>query len=66
MGEEETNLGLIGTLVITRKGMARSASNPAPHDVDQEFTALFMIFNEENDGESGLKHTTGGKHHAIR
>jgi FtsP/CotA-like multicopper oxidase with cupredoxin domain len=61
MGEEEMNLGLIGTLVITRKGMARSASNPMPRDVDQEFTALFMIFNEEDGEESGLKHTINGR-----
>lgn len=61
MGEEEINLGLVGTLVITRKGMARSASNPMPRDVDQEFTALFMIFNEEDDQESGLKHTINGR-----
>lgn len=61
MAEEETNLGLIGTIVITRKGMARSASDPAPTDVDQEFTSLFMIFNEENDEESGLKHTINGR-----
>jgi len=61
MGEEEMNLGLIGTLVITRKGMARSASNPMPRDVDQEFTALFMIFNEEDGKESGMKHTINGR-----
>ncbi|MDO8437780.1 MAG: multicopper oxidase domain-containing protein [Nitrosomonadaceae bacterium] len=61
MGEEEMNLGLIGTLVITRKGMARSTSNPMPRDVDQEFTALFMIFNEEEGKEGGLKHTINGR-----
>tara|TARA_R110002073_G_scaffold94594_1_gene219920 strand:+ start:108 stop:833 length:726 start_codon:yes stop_codon:yes gene_type:complete len=60
LAEEEMNLGLIGTIVVTRKGMARSASNPAPRDIDQEWTALFMIFNEENDAESGLKHTING------
>jgi FtsP/CotA-like multicopper oxidase with cupredoxin domain len=61
MAEEEINLGLIGTLVVTRKGMARSASDPTPRDVDQEFTSLFMIFNEENDEESGLKHAINGR-----
>jgi FtsP/CotA-like multicopper oxidase with cupredoxin domain len=60
LGEEEMNLGLIGTLVITRKGMARSPSNPLPRDVDQELTALFMIFNEEDGKESGMKHTING------
>ena len=61
MEEEEPNLGLIGTIVITRKGMARSASNPAPSDVDQEFTSLYMIFNEEEGKESGMKHTINGR-----
>ena len=61
MAEEETNLGLIGTIIITRLGMARSASDPTPVDVDQEFTSLFMIFNEEKDEESGLKHTINGR-----
>jgi FtsP/CotA-like multicopper oxidase with cupredoxin domain len=61
MAEEEINLGLIGTLVVTRKGMERSATDPAPKDVDQEFTSLFMIFNEENDKEKGLKHSINGR-----
>ncbi|WAK03691.1 multicopper oxidase domain-containing protein [Methylobacter sp. YRD-M1] len=61
MAEEEMNLGLVGTLVITRKGMERSEADPAPKDVDQEFTALFMIFNEENDKEKGLKHAINGR-----
>ena len=61
MSEAETNLGLIGTIVVTREGKARSASNPTPQDIDQELTALYMIFNEENDEESGLKHTINGR-----
>lgn len=60
-GEEEMNLGLVGTLVITRKGMESSHSNPFPRDVDHEFISLFMIFNEENDKESGLKHAINGR-----
>ena len=61
MGEEEMNLGLVGALVITRKGMESSRSNPFPRDVDHEFISLFMIFNEENNKESGLKHTINGR-----
>ena len=61
MGEEEMNLGLVGTLIITRKGMESSHSNPFPRDVDHEFISLFMIFNEENDKESGLKHAINGR-----
>lgn len=61
MSEEETNLGLIGTIVVTREGAVYSESNPAPRDIDHEFTALYMIFNEENDEESGMKHTINGR-----
>ncbi|MDL1866621.1 copper oxidase [Betaproteobacteria bacterium PRO4] len=61
MAEEEINLGLVGTLIITAAGKAHSARNPAPRDVDQEFIALYMIFNEENDEESGLKHAINGQ-----
>lgn len=61
MSEDETNLGLIGTIVVTREGKARSTSNPTPQDIDQELTALYMIFNEENGEESGLKHTINGR-----
>ena len=58
---EEMNLGLIGTLVITRKGMESSVSDPFPRDVDHEFISLFMIFNEDNNKESGLKHAINGR-----
>ena len=61
MGEEEINLGLVGAIIITRKGMEISYSNPSPRDVDHEFISLFMIFNEENDEESGLKHAINGR-----
>jgi len=61
MAEDETNLGLIGTIVVTRANKIRSTTNPTPRDVDHEFTALFMIFNEENDEESGMKHTINGR-----
>lgn len=61
MAEDETNLGLIGTIVVTRANKIRSTANPTPRDVDHEFTALFIIFNEENDEESGMKHTINGR-----
>jgi len=38
--------GLIGSIVITQKGMARSKSDPRPKDVDLAFTAMYMIFDE--------------------
>jgi len=61
LGEEEMNLGLVGAIIITRKGMEVSHSNPFPRDVDHEFISLFMIFNEESGEESGLKHAINGR-----
>lgn len=61
MSDEEVNLGLVGALIITRKGMERSISNPFPRDVDREFISLFMIFNEENNEENGMKHSINGR-----
>ena len=61
LGEEEMNLGLVGAIIITRKGMEVSHSNPFPRDVDHEFISLFMIFNEKNGEESGLKHAINGR-----
>lgn len=66
--------GLIGTIVITRKGMERSVDDPRPKDVDIALTNLFMIFNEnkkepefpegspehEAEEEGHLKHAING------
>src|SRR5690606_17699132 len=52
--------GLIGTIVVTRKGMARSPADPRPRDVDRDFTTLFMVFDEENAEEGGLKRAMNG------
>ena len=41
---KDVNSGLIGALVITRRGMARA--DGTPKDVDREFVALFMAYNE--------------------
>ena len=38
--------GLIGTIVVTKKGMERSEADPSPKDVDKAFTTLFLVFNE--------------------
>tara|TARA_Y100001936_G_scaffold244586_1_gene285208 strand:+ start:22371 stop:23306 length:936 start_codon:yes stop_codon:yes gene_type:complete len=61
LGEEEINLGLIGAIIITREGMESSDLNPFPRDVDHEFISLYMIFDEENGEESGLKHAINGR-----
>lgn len=38
--------GLIGSIVVTRKGWQRSEDDPRPRDVDVAFTTLYMIFDE--------------------
>lgn len=57
---EEVYAGLIGTIVVTAKGMARSPENPNPKDVDVNFTTLYMIFDEEDGAEGGLMHAMNG------
>lgn len=43
-GDTETNLGLMGGIVVTDPKRARPDGTPA--DVDREFATLFMIFDE--------------------
>ncbi len=38
--------GLIGTIVVTKKGMERSEADARPKDIDKTFTTLFLIFDE--------------------
>jgi manganese oxidase len=40
----DVNAGLIGAIVVTRRGMARA--DGTPKDVDREFVGLFMAYNE--------------------
>lgn len=42
----DTNAGLIGPIIITRKGMAKP--DGSPNDVDREFVTLFSVFNENS------------------
>ena len=41
---QDVNAGLIGAMIVTRRGMARP--DGTPKDVDREFAALFMVFDE--------------------
>ncbi|KAG2383309.1 hypothetical protein C9374_004646 [Naegleria lovaniensis] len=45
---KETQAGLIGFIVITRKGKAKK--NGAPKDVDKEFFVMPKIFDEQTSG----------------
>ena len=67
--------GLIGTVVVTTKGMERAPNDPRPKDIDKSFTTLFLIFNEnerkivetgQNEAYESLKEAEEGNlKHAI-
>ena len=50
----DVNAGLIGPMVITRRGMARP--DGSPKDVDREFATLFMLIDENQSHY--LQHNT--------
>ncbi|MGH8489660.1 MAG: multicopper oxidase domain-containing protein [Gammaproteobacteria bacterium] len=50
--------GLLGPIIVTRRGWARP--DGYPKDVDREFVAAFMIFNEAQGDEKGLMHSING------
>jgi hypothetical protein len=54
----ETNAGLLGPIIVTAKGKA----NPdgTPKDVDREFVASFMIFDELRGKDAGLFYSMNG------
>jgi hypothetical protein len=43
-GDSETNLGLVGFIIVTDPNRARA--DGTPRDVDREFATLFMVFDE--------------------
>jgi manganese oxidase len=55
---QETQMGLIGPLIISAKGKARRDASPT--DVAREFVALFMVFDQQRGNEQGLIHTING------
>jgi FtsP/CotA-like multicopper oxidase with cupredoxin domain len=64
MADEEIYRGLIGTILVTDPRRATPDRRPA--DVNRELTALFMVFDEnqedtpEAEREGNLKHTING------
>ncbi|GIL67814.1 hypothetical protein Vafri_21091 [Volvox africanus] len=42
----DTNAGMVGAIIITAKGMARSADDPRPRDVERELVVLMAVFDE--------------------
>ncbi len=54
----EINAGLVGPIIVTAKGKARP--DGSPKDVDREFVASFMIFNEMAGKPAGLFYSING------
>lgn len=54
----ETNAGLLGPIIITAKGKAKP--DGSPKDVDREFVAAFMIFDEMQGKDAGMFHAING------
>src|SRR5262249_35897718 len=54
----EINTGLLGPIIITRRGFARL--DGSPRDVDQEFVTAFEIFDKADGEERGYMHSING------
>lgn len=54
----ETNLGLLGPIVITARG--RANPDGTPKGVDREFVTAWFIFDEAQGEERGLMHAVNG------
>jgi hypothetical protein len=52
-GDAETNLGLIGAIVVTDP--ARARADGTPRDIDREFATLFMIFDESGLDDAAIE-----------
>ena len=55
---EETNLGLMGPIIVTARGRAKP--DGSPKDVDRELVAMFMIFDELQGNPEGFIYTING------
>ena len=54
----ETNAGLLGPIIVTAKGQAKA--DGSPKDVDNEFVASFVIFDELRAKPDGLFYSING------
>ena len=54
----EINGGLLGPIIITAKGKARA--DGSPKNIDREFVAAFMIFDEMGGKDAGLFYAING------
>lgn len=44
--DDDVHTGLLGPIIVTRKGKERSYLDLRPHGVDLEFVAFFVVFDE--------------------
>jgi manganese oxidase len=54
----EINAGLLGPIIVTARGRAKA--DGSPKDIDREFVASFMIFNEMGGQPAGLFYSING------
>jgi FtsP/CotA-like multicopper oxidase with cupredoxin domain len=54
----EINAGLLGPIIVTKKG--ELGADGIPKGIDREFIAMFMIFDEQHGKDTGLFHTING------
>jgi manganese oxidase len=52
-GDGETNLGLVGAIIVTDSKRARA--DGTPRDVEREFATLFMIFDESGLDDAAIE-----------
>lgn len=60
---EETNSGLIGPVIVTARGRAKPDGTPM--DVDREFIALFMVFDQLKGTEEPRTNSEDGLYHSM-
>src|SRR5215472_147866 len=60
---EETNAGLIGPVIVTARGRAKTDGSPA--DVDREFVVLFTVFDQLRGDETRPANSEEGLYHAM-
>ena len=58
---KDVNAGLVGAIVVTKRGLARP--DGSPNDVDREFVTLFSIVNENTSGhlDENIRRFMGAK-----
>ena len=58
---KDTNTGLVGAIIVTRKGMANT--DGSPKDIDRELVTLFTVMDENQSWylDENIRHYTGAE-----